>query len=109
MDTQLNHATNGHGLGHSHGALGAPAVKGPAKIAYSVVDRQGKSYWTRIGAAFTNRDGSLTIRLDAIPVSGTLQLRDWTPRDAGERHDEPPRGSDPFGSGFGAPPTDIPF
>lgn len=35
-----------------------------------------RSFWTRVGAAFENRDGSVTIKLDALPLSGTLQVRD---------------------------------
>ena len=35
-----------------------------------------RSYWTKVGAAFDNRDGSVTIKLDALPLSGTLQIRD---------------------------------
>ena len=34
-----------------------------------------KSFWTRIGVAFRNRDGSWSIELQAIPVSGRLQMR----------------------------------
>ncbi len=52
------------------------------KTVFTVVDRgQGKSMWIRIGVGFTNRDGSLNLRLDALPVSGTLQVRDWEPFD----------------------------
>lgn len=45
---------------------------------YTVVDREGggRSYWTKIGTATTNRDGSLSIKLDALPVNGSLQVRD---------------------------------
>ncbi len=42
---------------------------------YAITERGEKSYWTRIGIAYVNRDGSLTCRLDALPVSGTLQIR----------------------------------
>jgi hypothetical protein len=51
------------------------------KTVYTVVDRGGKSFWVRVGVGFTNRDGSLNLRLDAIPVNGTLQVRDWEPHD----------------------------
>ena len=48
------------------------------KTVWTVLDRgQGRSYWTRVGVGFVNRDGSLTLRLDAIPISGNLQVRDW--------------------------------
>jgi hypothetical protein len=50
------------------------------KSVYTVIDRgQGKSIWVRAGVGFTNRDGSLNLRLDAIPVNGTLQVRPWEP------------------------------
>jgi hypothetical protein len=50
------------------------------KAVYTVIDRgQGKSFWVRIGVGFTNKDGSLNIRLDAIPVNGALQVREWEP------------------------------
>lgn len=49
----------------------------PAKSVFTVIERaNGKSIWTRIGAGWMNRDGSITIRLDALPVNGTLQVRD---------------------------------
>ncbi|MGA7119670.1 MAG: hypothetical protein WBY94_06200 [Polyangiaceae bacterium] len=48
------------------------------KVVWTVVDRgQGKSFWTRVGVGFVNRDGSLTLRLDAVPINGTLQVREW--------------------------------
>jgi hypothetical protein len=34
------------------------------------------SRWVRVGVAFPNRDGSLNVLLDAIPLSGRLQIRD---------------------------------
>jgi len=55
------------------------------KAVYTVVDKgAGKSIWVRIGWAFQNRDGSYNLKLDALPVNGTLQMRDWTPRDEWE-------------------------
>ena len=39
-----------------------------------------KSYWTRIGVAFENRDHSYNLRFDYIPArldSTTIQLRDF--------------------------------
>jgi hypothetical protein len=61
------------------------------KVVWSIVERgQGKSFWTRVGVGFVNRDGSLTLRLDAIPISGTLQVREWEPY---ERRAEPDDGA----------------
>jgi hypothetical protein len=59
------------------------------KAVYTVIERgQGKSFWVRVGVGFTNRDGSLNLRLDAVPVNGTLQVRDWEP------YDRRPEGTD---------------
>ncbi len=56
------------------------------KVVFAITERGEKSYWTRVGVAYTNRDGSLTLKLDALPVSGTLQVRDEEAR--GERDDD---------------------
>jgi hypothetical protein len=34
-----------------------------------------KSRWTKIGAGFVNRDGSIGVQLDAIPVGGKIILQ----------------------------------
>jgi hypothetical protein len=52
------------------------------KAVWTIVERaqQGgatKSYWTRVGVGFVNRDGSMNLHLDAIPISGKLQVREW--------------------------------
>jgi hypothetical protein len=54
------------------------------KAVYSLVERATngsgtKTYWTRVGVGFVNRDGSITLRLDAIPINGQLQVREWEP------------------------------
>lgn len=61
------------------------------KVVYTVVERSpGKSFWTRVGVGFVNRDGSMNLKLDAIPVNGTLQVRDWDERDGASRTQGPP-------------------
>lgn len=40
----------------------------------------GKDRWTRIGIGFVNRDNSINVVLDAIPLNGRLQIRDRRPR-----------------------------
>jgi hypothetical protein len=42
---------------------------------FAITERGDKSYWTRVGVAYTNRDGSINLNLDALPVSGRLQIR----------------------------------
>lgn len=65
------------------------------KVVYTITERGDKSYWTRIGVAYTNRDGSLNVKLDAVPVNGTMQVRDWTPREeqAGTADARPKKGN----------------
>lgn len=49
----------------------ASETRPPDFIASHVAERNGKSFWTRIGAAWTHEDGNgLTLRLDLIPVAG---------------------------------------
>ena len=49
---------------------------------YTIIPKnEGKDYWLRIGSAFANRDGSLTVLLDAMPTNGKLQIRELQPRD----------------------------
>lgn len=41
---------------------------------------QKKTFWTRIGVAFENRDGSWNLRFDFLPTrpdTTTIQLRDF--------------------------------
>jgi len=54
------------------------------KIVYAIVERGPKRYWLRIGMAFVNRDGSMNVRLDAVPLTGQLQIRDQPPPHDGE-------------------------
>lgn len=53
------------------------------KICYNITTRGEKKYWNRIGVAFENSDGSINVKLDALPVSGELQIHDYVP------HEEP--------------------
>jgi len=38
-------------------------------------DGRERSRWVRVGVAFDNRDGSVNVLLDALPLSGRLQIR----------------------------------
>ena len=54
------------------------ASKRPTHTAYTVREGKegGKGYWMETGAAWTNRDGSLSVTLDALPVNGRLLIRE---------------------------------
>jgi hypothetical protein len=65
---------------------------GQRLVVYAVgdfTDKTGaqRSRWTRIGVAFENRDGSITLRLHAFPVgTDKLQIREARDEDgAGAR------------------------
>ena len=50
--------------------------------AYTIVEKPGdqKDFWLSIGVASDNRDGSLSVKLDALPVNGLLHIREYEPR-----------------------------
>lgn len=53
---------------------------------YTIKDRgeNRKAYWLRIGGAWSNKDGSLSIILDALPTDGKLHVRAPNPKDESE-------------------------
>lgn len=47
------------------------------KYVYTVVENGDKKpIWVRVGVAFDNKDGSLNVRLNALPVNGKLHIRE---------------------------------
>ena len=46
------------------------------KVVYMIQKGEKKNFWTKIGVAFVNKDGSLNVKLGAIPVEGQIQIRD---------------------------------
>lgn len=48
------------------------------KDVYTIVQngKDNKGYWIKIGVAFTNKDGSLSVILNCLPLDGKLQIRD---------------------------------
>ena len=40
-----------------------------------------KTYWRSLGIAYENRDGSINLYLDALPLNGKLQVREWDEED----------------------------
>lgn len=53
------------------------------KAVYTTVERSGRTHHLRIGTAEVKADGSLAVRLDAIPVSGKLMIEDLNPQREG--------------------------
>ncbi len=80
------------------------------KMVYTIVERgANKAHWVRVGVGFVNQDGSINLKLDAIPTNGTLQIREWEPRDerssGGNAGGYPPRDQDGRGARPARPPT----
>lgn len=42
------------------------------KIVYAITERGERSFWTRIGVAYTNRDGSINLKLEVSCLDGLL-------------------------------------
>lgn len=49
------------------------------KFVYCVTQRGGRTFYNRIGVAFVNPDGAINVKLEALPVSGEMTIRDQTP------------------------------
>ena len=49
----------------------------PSHTCYTVRDRgeNRKPYWAIIGSGFTNKDGSLNLVLDSLPIDGKIVVR----------------------------------
>jgi hypothetical protein len=52
------------------------------KTVFAIVERDGRSWWHPHGVGFVNADGSIDVKLDAIPQNGALQIRDAVRRPA---------------------------
>ncbi len=48
------------------------------KAVYSIIDKNGtgRGYWVRLGTAYVNRDQSLSVYLNALPINARLHIRD---------------------------------
>lgn len=58
----------------------------------------GKNRWVRIGSAFVNRDESITVKLDALPTTAELNIRDPKERDGQQDYrSRPPANDDDVG------------
>ncbi len=50
------------------------------KAIYVISSKGERKYWTKVGVAFVNRDGSLNCKLESLPVDGELHIRDFVPQ-----------------------------
>ncbi len=68
--------------------LATPSLnKPPSKrlVVYTIIEKAGsdKGFWAKIGSAWINRDQSINIQLDALPVNGKLHVREPSERPEG--------------------------
>jgi len=74
------------------------------KIIVPIEKKDGSTYWLRVGSAYPNKDNSINLYLDAMPVGNNkLQLRELTEEDFQKRR---PGGELPLAAGRA---TDLPF
>ena len=57
----------------------AITLKDVFAISEKEVGSTGKERWTKIGIGFVNRDNSINVVLDALPLNGRLQIRERKP------------------------------
>jgi hypothetical protein len=55
------------------------------KFVYVITGKGDRKYWSKVGVAFVNRDGSLNCKLDSLPIGGELHIRDYVAREHDER------------------------
>jgi hypothetical protein len=51
------------------------------KMAYAISERNGKSYFNKVGIGFVNKDGSWNLKLESFPINGEIHVRDYVPRE----------------------------
>ncbi len=57
---------------------------------------RSQGYWKHAGRAFVNRDGSINVLLDVLPIEGKLQIRKRKENEVGEPR---PNGQQASGQG----------
>ncbi|MFB1480292.1 hypothetical protein [Corallococcus sp. RDP092CA] len=51
-------------------------MAGKRLAVFSIREGKGGSIWVRAGSAFVNKDGSLNVLLDVLPLDGKLHVRE---------------------------------
>ncbi len=47
-------------------------TKTKLKVVWGALDRQGRTFWTRIGLAWEGRGGTIYAKISAVPLNGKL-------------------------------------
>ena len=79
------------------------------RFVYAVIEKgtgsEARTFWQKCGIAYVNRDQSINLYLDTLPLNGKLQIREddrrWASRGpAGESPEPPSTGSLDLGVNF---------
>lgn len=56
----------------------------PPLAAFSIIEKEGfeRPVWHKVGVAWVNRDGSINVQFDSLPLGGKVQLREERDRAA---------------------------
>ncbi len=73
------------------------------KVITPIEKKDGGTYWMRIGTGYPNKDQSINLYLDALPINQKLQLREM------DEEDLAPRGRKRDGAATPALASDLPF
>lgn len=75
------------------------------KVITPIEKKDGGTFWMRVGTGFPNKDQSINVYLDAIPVNHKFQIREM------EEEDLAPRGRKREGDGSAVAnaAADLPF
>ena len=63
---------------------------GKMKFVYVITGKGERKFLNKVGVAFVNRDGSLNCKLDSLPVTGELHIRDVQLREQRESQERRP-------------------
>jgi hypothetical protein len=74
------------------------------RVLCPVSTKEGKTFWVRMGNAYVNKDNSINLYLDGLPVNGRLQIRDWDDAPWDKK-----AGSTGEARGHGAEQDELPF
>ena len=64
-----------------NGADREPGTTSPRKEIFGIVERNESSFWTRIGVAFENRDGSWNLKFDYLPSRPDVKVQLREPKE----------------------------
>jgi hypothetical protein len=85
MEGAMNGTTGVNGNGSERRVAGEPPVASARKEIFGIVERNENSFWTKIGVAFENRDGSWNLRFDYLPSRPDVKVQLREPREPRER------------------------